>query len=109
MIHILIDKLKKTELEEFIMSNLKGFKTEVGLEVVGADIMTVYDPKQDTAILNITYKYTIVLDIQKDPTYITSVEDRYCTQKFKFGYDFKIKGITFKQLQDTLDKYFKNL
>lgn len=103
MIHILIDKIKKTELEEFIMSNLKGFKTEVGLEVVGADIMTIYDPKQDLAVLNITYKYSIIVDHQSEP------EDRYCTQKFKFGYDFKIKGITFKQLQDTLDKYFKNL
>lgn len=103
MIHIFIDKLKKTELEVYIMHHLKGFKTEVGLEVVGADIMTVYDPKQDLAVLNITYKYPIVVGHKNKP------EDRYCTQKYKFGYDFKINGITFKQLQDTLDKYFKNL
>lgn len=101
ILKILSDKLKKLQLELYIMHHLKDFKTEVGLEVVGCDIMSVYDKDQEYFKLSITYNSLVEHD--------GKIVNNFCTQQFLIDYKLKIKGLTFKKLQEVLDEYWKTI
>lgn len=75
MFKLFYDKYDKAELELSIVSQLKDLpenSLNLSMEIVGCDIMSVYNPNQETTKLSLTFK-SMINDEKSNVNFFTKV------------------------------------